>query len=121
MLLGFGLVRRAVDPLGGDDAAADTTATGAAVLRHRRRRQDTLIVPTILDADGKSLGEISRNARALAGKVRMRGRTRRCAATRSTSCSPSARRDVDGREAMRRAHRSSHSGRSIPAYSWIAP
>jgi pyruvate dehydrogenase E2 component (dihydrolipoamide acetyltransferase) len=32
--------------------------------------QDALIVPTIFDADTKSLGEISRDARALAGKVR---------------------------------------------------
>jgi pyruvate dehydrogenase E2 component (dihydrolipoamide acetyltransferase) len=32
--------------------------------------QDALIVPTIFDADRKSLGEISRDARALAGKVR---------------------------------------------------
>ena len=32
--------------------------------------QDALIVPTIFDADRKSLGEISRDARGLAGKVR---------------------------------------------------
>ena len=32
--------------------------------------QDTLVVPTIFDADKKSLGEISRSARALIGKVR---------------------------------------------------
>jgi pyruvate dehydrogenase E2 component (dihydrolipoamide acetyltransferase) len=32
--------------------------------------QDALIVPTIFDADRKSLGEISRDARALAAKVR---------------------------------------------------
>jgi pyruvate dehydrogenase E2 component (dihydrolipoamide acetyltransferase) len=32
--------------------------------------QDALIVPTIFDADRKSLGEISRDARALAGRVR---------------------------------------------------
>jgi pyruvate dehydrogenase E2 component (dihydrolipoamide acetyltransferase) len=32
--------------------------------------QDALIVPTIFDADTKSLGEISRDARGLAGKVR---------------------------------------------------
>lgn len=32
--------------------------------------QDALIVPTIFDADRKSLGEISRDARSLAGKVR---------------------------------------------------
>ena len=32
--------------------------------------QDALVVPTIFDADRKSLGEISRDARGLAGKVR---------------------------------------------------
>ena len=32
--------------------------------------QDALIVPTIFDADNKSLGQISRDARALAGRVR---------------------------------------------------
>ena len=32
--------------------------------------QDALIVPTIFDADVKSLGQIARDARALAGKVR---------------------------------------------------
>jgi pyruvate dehydrogenase E2 component (dihydrolipoamide acetyltransferase) len=32
--------------------------------------QDALVVPTIFDADKKSLGEISRTARALIGKVR---------------------------------------------------
>ena len=32
--------------------------------------QDTLIVPTIFDADNKSLGQISRDARALAERVR---------------------------------------------------
>ncbi len=32
--------------------------------------QDALIVPTIFDADGKSLGEIARDARALAERVR---------------------------------------------------
>ena len=32
--------------------------------------QDALVVPTIFDADRKSLGEIAREARALAGKVR---------------------------------------------------
>ena len=32
--------------------------------------QDALVVPTIFDADKKSLGEIAREARALAGKVR---------------------------------------------------
>jgi pyruvate dehydrogenase E2 component (dihydrolipoamide acetyltransferase) len=32
--------------------------------------QDTLVVPTIFDADRKSLGEISRQARELIGKVR---------------------------------------------------
>jgi pyruvate dehydrogenase E2 component (dihydrolipoamide acetyltransferase) len=32
--------------------------------------QDALIVPTIFDADSKSLGEIARDARALAGRVR---------------------------------------------------
>jgi len=32
--------------------------------------QDALIVPTIFDADSKSLGEISRDARALAERVR---------------------------------------------------
>ena len=32
--------------------------------------QDTLVVPTIFDADKKSLGEISRSARTLIGKVR---------------------------------------------------
>jgi pyruvate dehydrogenase E2 component (dihydrolipoamide acetyltransferase) len=34
--------------------------------------EDTLVVPTIFDADQKSLGEISRAARALIGKVRDR-------------------------------------------------
>jgi len=32
--------------------------------------QDALIVPTIFDADSKSIGQISRDARALAGRVR---------------------------------------------------
>jgi pyruvate dehydrogenase E2 component (dihydrolipoamide acetyltransferase) len=32
--------------------------------------RDALVVPTIFDADGKSLGEIAREARALAGRVR---------------------------------------------------
>jgi pyruvate dehydrogenase E2 component (dihydrolipoamide acetyltransferase) len=32
--------------------------------------QDALVVPTIFDADEKSLGQIARDARALAGKVR---------------------------------------------------
>ena len=32
--------------------------------------QDALIVPTIFDADSKSLGQISRDARSLAGRVR---------------------------------------------------
>src|SRR5215204_1713145 len=32
--------------------------------------QDALIVPTIFDADDKSIGQISRDARALAGRVR---------------------------------------------------
>src|SRR3712207_5812995 len=32
--------------------------------------QDALVVPTIFDADRKSLGEIARETRALAGKVR---------------------------------------------------
>jgi pyruvate dehydrogenase E2 component (dihydrolipoamide acetyltransferase) len=32
--------------------------------------QDALVVPTVFDADAKSLGEISRTVRALAGKVR---------------------------------------------------
>src|SRR3954451_14735839 len=32
--------------------------------------QDTLIVPTVFDADKKSLGEIARQTRGLIGKVR---------------------------------------------------
>jgi pyruvate dehydrogenase E2 component (dihydrolipoamide acetyltransferase) len=32
--------------------------------------QDALVVPTVFDADGKALGEIAREARALAGRVR---------------------------------------------------
>src|SRR5918999_3249366 len=32
--------------------------------------QDTLVVPTVFDADKKSLGQIAREARALAEKVR---------------------------------------------------
>jgi pyruvate dehydrogenase E2 component (dihydrolipoamide acetyltransferase) len=32
--------------------------------------QDALVVPTVFDADGKALGEIAREARALAARVR---------------------------------------------------
>ncbi len=32
--------------------------------------QDSLIVPTVFDADRRSLGEIARDSRELAGKVR---------------------------------------------------
>ena len=38
--------------------------------RRRRRRQDALVVPTMFDADRKSLGQIARESRALAERVR---------------------------------------------------
>ena len=48
--------------------------------------QDALIVPTIFDADRKSLGEIARDARALAERVRAGGSRRRsCLPARSAS------------------------------------
>ena len=44
-------------------------AVRARERRRRRRGQDALVVPTIFDADQKSLGQITRDARAVTGKV----------------------------------------------------
>ena len=49
------------DERDGHDVARDDLAVAA---------QDALIVPTVFDADRKSLGEIARATRELAGKVR---------------------------------------------------
>ena len=66
---------------------------------------DALVVPTIFDADKKSLGEIGRDARRLAGRVRdgasrrpswpaarSRSRTSACSASRSSARSSTRRR-----------------------------
>ena len=51
-------------------ATAGSSSTRASTSASPSPRQDALVVPTVFDADRKSLGEIAREARALAERVR---------------------------------------------------